>query len=577
MTRSLLLSVALLLPAVAWAGESPVDRSVPLETIATGFGLCDGPAWDGVGTLYFPDVKGEKLYSFRTNAKEPKVIREAAGRISAAFYNHGRLYLSDNGNGRMLVYLSPEGNLVMTTEPGMPPARPNDLVVDNQEGIYYTLTKEGQVVYYAFREGGERRVVVESFDTPNGLILSPDEKTLYVASYAPKKIWAYDVVSPGRVANGRVFATMDDGDAKGADGMTIDRAGNVYCAGASDIWIWSPSGELLDKLACPDRPINCTFGDSDLRSLYITGMGGLLRQRMKISGRAPHPPSEPALQPVSATRPSTAVPDDVTAQLDVEYARYGDRKLLLDRFSPRGQRPGEALPAVVVVHGGGWLNGDKTKFRALTIELARRGYVAAAIEYRLGGEALFPAAIHDCNAAVRFLRTNAERYGIDPNRIGAVGGSAGAHLVGLMATGHADPALQGEGGNPGVSSRLQAAIVMAGPMEMLTGSVAENSRKAEAKSNSNVWLGGTVDELPDLYRLADAHAHITADCPPILFMVGEHDNPERSAPSEQKLTEVGVWTGRKVYQNGEHGCWNLHPWFHQMAEDMDEFFREQMK
>ena len=111
----------------------------------------------------------------------------------------------------------------------------------------------------------------------------------------------------------------------------------------------------------------------------------------------------------------------------------------------------------VVVHGGGWLKGDKTKFRALAQTLAARGYVTAAIEYRLGHEAAFPAGIHDCNAAVRFLRANAQRYHLDPDRIGAVGGSAGGHLVGLMASGWEVPELQGGGGQSDQSSRLQAA------------------------------------------------------------------------------------------------------------------------
>src|SRR4029079_11478573 len=119
----------------------------------------------------------------------------------------------------------------------------------------------------------------------------------------------------------------------------------------------------------------------------------------------------------------------------------GDRKLLADLFVPN-DKPGP-LPALVIVHGGGWLNGDKVKFRALTQTLASRGYVTMAIEYRLCGEARFPAAIHDCNAATRFLRSEAATYKVDPARIGAVGGSAGAHLVGLMAAAPQLKELQG--------------------------------------------------------------------------------------------------------------------------------------
>lgn len=138
------------------------------------------------------------------------------------------------------------------------------------------------------------------------------------------------------------------------------------------------------------------------------------------------------------------------------------------------------------------------------------------------------------------------------------------------------PKLQGDGGNAGVSSKLQAAIVMAGPMQMTTGSVAERSRKEEAKSNSNRWLGKTIDEAPDLYELADAFVHIDETSPPILFMTGEHDNPERNAPSREKLKAAGVWSDVRVYSEGKHGCWNRLPWFDAMVDDMAAFFKERL-
>lgn len=496
-----------------------------------------------------------------------------AGRISASFYSHGELFLSDNGNSSIARLQGKEKIVIAVHDLDVkPPIRPNDLVVDADGGIYYTLTGQGQVIYLT--PDGQQIVAVEGVQTPNGLILSPDEETLYVAAYVPKEIWAYDIASNGKSANGRVFARMDSGPDKGADGMAIDRAGNVYCAGPAHVWIWSPSGKLLDKIETPTRPINCTFGDRDMRSLYITGFGGLYRQRMRISGRSSQPPNDSADQPLNANRPSTAIPNTVKSDLDVVFAQYGDRKLLADIFRPAASSG--PIPAIVVVHGGGWLNGDKSKFRALAINLAARGFVTAAIEYRLGGEAKFPAGIQDCNAAVRFLRANAQRYNIDPDRIGAVGGSAGGHLVGLMAAAPNLEELQGEGGHADRSSRLQAAIVMAGPMQMTTGSVAERSRTANSGSNSNQWLGKTIDQAPDLYALADAHLHFSKDSPPVLFMCGELDSPERNELTREKLKSFGVWAGLKVYKDGKHGCWNQLPWFNDMADDMEAFFREHL-
>ena len=266
---------------------------------------------------------------------------------------------------------------------------------------------------------------------------------------------------------------------------------------------------------------------------------------------------------------------------DLVYAEYGERKMHLDLFIPQALfMPLEKetkKPVIVVVHGGGWLKGDKTKFRALAQALAQRGFVTAAIEYRLGGEAKFPAAIHDCNAAVRWLRANSEKYRIDADRIGAVGGSAGGHLVGLMATASHLKDLQGSGGNETFSSEIQAAVVMAGPMELATGPVAEKSRNQPEKSNSNQWLGKTVDEDLKLYQFASPYTHLSEKTAPMLFMTGELDLPERNALTRKKLRELGVAAELKVYHQGKHGCWNRHPWFHPMVDDIENFMRKHLK
>ena len=213
----------------------------------------------------------------------------------------------------------------------------------------------------------------------------------------------------------------------------------------------------------------------------------------------------------------------------------------------------------------------------MSVQLARRGFVVAAIEYRLGGEALFPAAIHDCHAAVRFLRAHADTYHVDPKRIGAVGGSAGGHLVGLMATAAHVQAFQGQGGNAEQSSHIQAAVVLAGPWELATGSVAEKSRKDPENSNANKWFGKTIDEAPGLYRQASPWTHISKATPPVLFMAGDLDFPARNQASREKLKALGIETGIVVVEGGKHGCWNREPWFSSMIADMDKFFRRVLK
>ena len=266
---------------------------------------------------------------------------------------------------------------------------------------------------------------------------------------------------------------------------------------------------------------------------------------------------------------------EIGIQLDVVYAVIGDRKLTADLFVPRG-KPKRPRPAVLVVHGGGWLKGDKAKFHNISVALARRGYVAVAISYRLGGEAKFPAAVHDCNAATRWLRSSAKQYGIDPNRIAAVGGSAGGHLVGLMAAAAHVAELQGEGGHPGVSSGLQAAVVLAGPMQLITGSVARKSREQPASSNANKWFGKTLDEAPGLYKLAAPFTHFSPRTPPMLFLRGQYDAVTANIEGRARLTEHKVSTRARVYYRGRHGCWHQHPWFDVMVDEIDAFLAEHL-
>jgi acetyl esterase/lipase len=155
------------------------------------------------------------------------------------------------------------------------------------------------------------------------------------------------------------------------------------------------------------------------------------------------------------------VPADVTVVRDLVYADYGTRRLKLDVYLPPRADPHVAAPGVLVVRGGGWRVGDKEFFGFIAGQLAKEGFVAASIEYRTVQEAKFPAPEHDVKAAVRWLRANAAMYGVNPNAIGAIGGSAGAHLVALLGTSNGVKDLEGKGGNAGVSSQVQAVVAMA--------------------------------------------------------------------------------------------------------------------
>ena len=558
------------------AGRSPVDREEPLCKIGDGFGLADGPAWDSRGFLIVSDVKNQTLHRYFPKKQSWLAVPKVEGRLSGLFQAVGDLYAADNSGGKLRVFiggLSAGGEVQgysLAADQSEPVPRANDLVVDRRGGAYVTVTNRNEVVYV--EPGGASRVVTDAVPSPNGIILSPDQQTLYVANYRGKSIEQMAVKAPGELGPPQRFAVMDDGEALGADGMTIDRAGNVYCAGATAVWIWDADGVLLEKLECPTRPINATFGGADDRSLFITCFDGVYEQRMLVPGRPAQPPLKPGVG-VTASRPDPGIPAGVQSHLDVVYAAYGPRKMLIDIFQP-DRTAGSLRPAVVVVHGGGWQKGDKSKFRALAVELARRGYVTAAIEYRLATEAMFPAAIEDCLAAVRFLRSRAAEYGINPEQIAAVGGSAGGHLVGLMAAGATNPAFAEFQQKPAVSPEIQLAVVMAGPLQIATGKVAESSLTS-TDSNAVLWFGGTVEQNPDMYHLADAYEQISAATPPIHFITGEYDNPTRNALAREKLKGLGVPTSLTVVPKAKHGCWNQLPWFTTCVDQIEALLQQQ--
>src|SRR5262249_41722287 len=155
-----------------------------------------------------------------------------------------------------------------------------------------------------------------------------------------------------------------------------------------------------------------------------------------------------------------------------------------------------------------------------TIEvLAGRGYVAVTVDYRLAPKHKFPAQIHDCKAAVRWLRANAKKYKIDPERIGAVGFSARGHLACFLGTSRKQDKLEGEGGNAEQSSRVQAVVSFFGPTHL-----SHKNWSADVEKNILVpFLGDTVDKNPDVYQKASPITYVSNEAPPFLFFHGDKD------------------------------------------------------
>lgn len=266
-------------------------------------------------------------------------------------------------------------------------------------------------------------------------------------------------------------------------------------------------------------------------------------------------------------------PESVKAELDITYGKTPEQELKMDVYRPTAG--GDHLPACVLVHGGGWVKGDKEKFRPLAIALAEKGYVVANIEYRLGPVAKYPAAVQDCFLAVRFVRANAKRFGLDPMRVGAWGGSAGGHLVGMLASMPTREFLTGD--LKEVPAAIQATCIMAGPTDLVSEKQIQAYRIQQDKSFAFQWLGKLYDDAPDLYREASPLTHFTEATGPVLFLTGDLDNPERDHAGMEKLKSLGVPAKQVILKDAKHGCWMQRPWFEQCVEAVDAFFREHLK
>jgi acetyl esterase/lipase len=255
--------------------------------------------------------------------------------------------------------------------------------------------------------------------------------------------------------------------------------------------------------------------------------------------------------------PPAQFADGVTAIGDLVYAqplRY--RPLLLDLYRPRESGP---LPLVIYVHGGAWRSGNKRQggpiadFPAVLAQLAARGFVLASIEYRLDGEATFPAAIHDVKTAIRFLRSHARQYGIDPTRVGIFGGSAGGQLAALAATSCGVEALEPDAGGrpPEASDCVQAAAPWYGVYDFQTVPIPRGS------TGPAPYLGCATAECPaETLRFASPVTYVDATDPPMLLIHGNADKlvaVSQTHEFEELLHKAGVPVEAIYIDGADHG------------------------
>ncbi|NQT15360.1 MAG: alpha/beta hydrolase [Planctomycetes bacterium] len=272
---------------------------------------------------------------------------------------------------------------------------------------------------------------------------------------------------------------------------------------------------------------------------------------------------------------------EVAVEEDITYGKAGDIELKLDLARPEGDGP---FPAIVFIHGGGWHQGNREGYRGQIQEAAKRGYVAATISYRLmqfdetkketaTATPIFPAQIHDAKAAVRWLRANAEKHNVDPDRIGVTGGSAGGHLS--LLVGLTDPAanLEGESGSSGQSSRVQAVVNVFGPTDMEF-----CYEKSSVAWIFRLFMGGAPGEAAETYKAASPITYVSKDDPPVLTLHGDRDAlvpVEQATKLDVKMKAAGASHTLMVFEGQGHG---FRGEYQQKAMNaMWEFFDQHLK
>ncbi len=261
---------------------------------------------------------------------------------------------------------------------------------------------------------------------------------------------------------------------------------------------------------------------------------------------------------------------------NIPYANVGTRDLHLDVFQPK-KRSKKGKTAILILHGGGWRTGNRTMHIPLAQHLAARGYVTITAEYRLSTEALYPAAVHDLKAAIRWMRANAHTYNIDSQKIVSLGFSAGGQLAALLGNTNHIQFFGCAYGNWNHSSALQAVIDIDGILAYIHPESGEgdDSRNTSAATN---WFGYSKTENPDLWNAASALTHAGKNSPPTLFLNSSVDRMHAGRDDyRKKLDMFKIYSEVHTFDASPHGFCLFEPWFTPTVAYIDQFLKKCFK
>jgi gluconolactonase len=294
------MAVSVQLAISATAQDSPAIPNLgptgPVEKLHGDFAFTEGPAVDRQGNLFFTDIPNNRIHR-RDREGRLSIFREPSGHANGLmFLGTGELVACEM-DGRV-VAISPDGKearVIASMHAGKRFNAPNDVVIDRQGGIYFTdphyrapePLPQGKTAVYYVAPGGEPQRLVDDLKAPNGVILSPDEKTLYVIPSQQEEMMAYPVEAPGKLGEGRIFCRLVQPDGQsggGGDGLTVDTKGNLYITSGLGLQVFDPQGKHLGIIKLPEGPANVTFGGPENKTLLVTARTSLYAIPMEAQG-----------------------------------------------------------------------------------------------------------------------------------------------------------------------------------------------------------------------------------------------------------------------------------------------------
>ena len=273
--------------------DNLIASGAELKVVADGFSFTEGPAVDSKGNVYFTDQPNDQILKWSEETGKVDIFMKPAGRANGLYFDHQDRLLAAADEKFELWRIGPdkEVEVLLSQYQGKNLNGPNDIWVDPKGGIYFTdpyyqrpwWTRtqkeiEQERVYYLSPGSTEPEIVVDDFVQPNGLIGSPDGKTLYIADIGDSKTYSFQIEKDGKLSNKTLLAEM------GSDGMTLDHKGNIYLTG-DGVTVFNPSGKKILHIPVPqDWTANVTFGGKEQKTLFITSMNSLYTLEMNVHG-----------------------------------------------------------------------------------------------------------------------------------------------------------------------------------------------------------------------------------------------------------------------------------------------------